>query len=461
MSTPPLSTTQREHSPLLAFRQGLISLDAALTKILQQHPLKSLGQKVEQRGYFTPAEDDQLRQWFVRFLNLRHHLFEYIEEMKARMPALPQRPDSSDWPSFLMGYSAACLIALADRSLVEACTDRTLLQRKLNEPAPRFRLPAKQYTQVRRSWTLPRHAWNMLMTMRHANQHRETLTALQQDTQWHVIAKRLPELEQALLANFNTFTKAYYRYQRHNIRRRGARLQQKTIFSVLTISGRWLSKKNPKIRPKRVKPAIQKAILELLRPGDVVVTRHDLAMTNLFLPGFWPHAALFVGSPPQATALRDEMHPNRRENWRKDTPFLEALKDGVRFRPAATTLAVDALVILRPQLSDGAIAEGIARAITHEGKPYNFDFDFFRSDRLVCTEVIYRAYDGLEQLECRLQQRSGRPTFSAEDLLDMAIEDRGFKPVALYGTKGARSTLLTGPHLRNAIAATYRENSLL
>ena len=47
------------------------------------------------------------------------------------------------------------------------------------------------------------------------------------------------------------------------------------------------------------RPALPPAIVEQLRPqlcpGDVLITRKEFALTNYFLPGFWPHAALYVG----------------------------------------------------------------------------------------------------------------------------------------------------------------------
>ena len=150
---------------------------------------------------------------------------------------------------------------------------------------------------------------------------------------------------------------------------------------------------------KRVTPEIRKSAASFLKPGDIIVTRHDRALTNLFLPGFWPHAALYIGRPDDRQHYGIEIDWAREQRWKNNDCVLEALKDGVRFRPLDETLAVDNFAILRPTLSDTNIARAIERAVQHEGKLYNFDFDFFNSERLVCTEVIYRAYDGLEELQ--------------------------------------------------------------
>lgn len=87
---------------------------------------------------------------------------------------------------------------------------------------------------------------------------------------------------------------------------------------------------------------------------------------------------------------------------------------------------------------------------------YNFDFDFFNSDRVVCTEVIYRAYDGLEDLRFPLQERAGRKTLSAEDLLDFALDTQAFSPIAIFGHKGKQETIMFGDGVRDALMASYR-----
>jgi hypothetical protein len=194
----------------------------------------------------------------------------------------------------------------------------------------------------------------------------------------------------------------------------------------------------------------------------VIITRHDHAASNLFLPGFWPHAALYIGSPRQREALGVVLSPEIRQRWQDDIRVLEADKEGVRFRRLEDTLAVDAVVVLRPQCALEDIARAIARACRHEGKGYNFDFDFFRGDRLVCTEVVYRAYDGLGPMRLRLTEHAGRPALSAEDLIDLALEGQMFKPVALFGVAGCKDHLMqTSPQLEQTLMDSYRPTCIL
>jgi hypothetical protein len=227
------------------------------------------------------------------------------------------------------------------------------------------------------------------------------------------------------------------------------------LFAVLETGGRMASEMRDHWTPCRIDELVRDRIDDLLRPGDVLVCRHERAFTNLFLPGFWPHAALYIGTESDRLRMNVTLEGERAARWSGDRRVLEALKDGVLFRPLEETLAVDAVAVIRPQLDQRDVALGIARAAKHEGKLYNFDFDFFRSDRLVCTEVVYRAFDGLGPIRIPLRERSGRPTLSAEDLLDLAVDGRGFDPVAVFGGPTCPNSLVEGGSARAAIG---REN---
>ena len=142
-------------------------------------------------------------------------------------------------------------------------------------------------------------------------------------------------------------------------------------------------------------------------------------------------------------------HANVRPRWAqilqadRDQPrrVLELMKDGVRIRSLRSALASDSTVVLRPQLSEAEIAQALARGFLHGGKPYDFDFVFRRSDRLVCTKVICRAYEEIGPVRFHLTQRAGRPTLSGSDLIGMGIRREHFAPVAVFAPTHADGAL--------------------
>ena len=74
----------------------------------------------------------------------------------------------------------------------------------------------------------------------------------------------------------------------------------------------------------------------------------------------------------------------------------------------------DAVAVLRLKLSMAEKRQVIANAFRHAGKPY--DFDFFSSDKLVCTEVVYRSFGGL--LDVPLVEIMGRQTLPAINIVE-------------------------------------------
>ena len=170
------------------------------------------------------------------------------------------------------------------------------------------------------------------------------------------------------------------------------------------------------------------------------MVRKEHAATNYFLPGFWPHAALYIGEGKSLEELGLAAHENWKDRWGRlldvdgDEPrrVLEAMADGVWIRSVQSPLKSDAIAVVRPMLSDGDLVTALGRGMFHEGKQYDFDFDFTRSDKLVCSEVIYRTYEGVGGIEFNLTSRAGRLTLASEDILDLAIDRRGFEPVAVF-----------------------------
>jgi hypothetical protein len=182
------------------------------------------------------------------------------------------------------------------------------------------------------------------------------------------------------------------------------------------------------------------------KPGDVLVERRNWYLSNLGLPGFWPHAAFYVGTPEELAASLDgepavvqAYGPGGLTAWLKQNAasawsqyvglaedgrphrILEAISDGVLFSSLHEATMADYVAVMRPRLSPLDKARAIAKAFGAIGKPYDFDFDFLTADQLVCSEVVYQAYlpdTGVQTgLTLPLTEVMGRQTLPPNDIV--------------------------------------------
>jgi hypothetical protein len=163
-------------------------------------------------------------------------------------------------------------------------------------------------------------------------------------------------------------------------------------------------------------PELQASLEELLRPGDIMLARKNWYLSNVGLPGFWPHAMIYVGtnddlaaafdrdeavrawlleetgSPISYTAYLSKRFPRAfSDRSSGDLVVIEAISEGVSQSDLTHTVG-DYVAALRPNLPPVAKAKAIVRAFSFLGRPYDFDFDFATDDQLVCTELVWRSY---------------------------------------------------------------------
>jgi hypothetical protein len=209
-------------------------------------------------------------------------------------------------------------------------------------------------------------------------------------------------------------------------------------------------------RAALVAPAQIAALPPRLEVGDVLLERREWYLSNIGLPGFWPHAALYVGRPEDRQALaehagvqawvREQGEPGgnleallrarypaayaRHQAPEQGHPrrVLEALSEGVVFTSLEHSAAADSLAVLRPRLGPVERAAALVRAFGFAGRPYDFDFDFRSDAALVCTELIYKAYEpasGLAGLRLPVPVVAGRPVLPANDVVRHFDETHG------------------------------------
>ncbi len=168
-----------------------------------------------------------------------------------------------------------------------------------------------------------------------------------------------------------------------------------------------------------------------LKPGDTLLERRNWCLSNAFLPGFWPHAALYVGRIANLRSLgivdEDAVKENLEEYLEPapdghDHTVIEAVSEGVIFNSLTESMHADYVAVLRPNVPEEEIARAIVEAFRHKGKPYDFEFDFSTADKVVCTELVYRCYDGI--LNFDLVTIVGRLTLPAIEIVRKFAEER-------------------------------------
>ncbi len=408
-------------------------------------------QRAEARGYFLPDEDERLRGIYARYLAVRSSLLQCLEELSRGRWS---HQASGDLREFAVAYAAACLLVRAASYLIDLTDGAPITRKKLDEPEPRFHLEAKTFTQIYRSLTSPRRWWGFFDATTYYKKHRNALLELEADAELAPVIALLKAEEGLIDLRRDDLLKRRLSYRMHSLLRRNSSAYRKTMFSLFQLSGCSIAElKQPFVKPagapKRVDASVRERLEAFLKPGDVIVTRHDDALSNLFLPGYWPHAAFYIGSNGQ----RGTMGVITDDSVQEDVRFVESKRDGVLLRPADDTLQVDAFVVLRPTFADTQISEAIGRGMSHAGKLYDFIFDFTAADRLACTELVYRSYHGVGPVQLKLEPHAGRVCLSAEDLINQTVTNGWFEPVLVYGLVGNEWT--TGAAAKELLRASF------
>lgn len=414
---------------------ALLSAAAALPRRDGLASELDLVDQASARGYFLPDEEERIRERYSQYLALRAAMLEVHAELAAWVG-----PRRADWrrelPVFVTTFAVRCVLDRADRYLVELASGRPVVWQKLDEADPRCGLPRKSFTRIYRECSSPRWVARQVRAVDFYLKHRQEIRDLREDPEFAPVLGLMAEEEPWMDHWLKSAVRRRASYRWFSFLRRHRSAWKTVTFGLFEASGRAVAELRvpgvkPAGAPKRIGPALRRELLQVLQPGDVLVTRHDDALSNWFLPGFWPHAALWLGSNEDLAGLAEgKALPPGAGPW-----FLEAKKDGVRVRPAEETLEVDALVVLRAPLNPAERQLGLERALSHRGKPYDFLFDFRTADRMVCTEVVYRGFHGIGPVAFALREVGGRLCLPAEDFLKQALAC-GYRVVATAGLRG-------------------------
>lgn len=170
-----------------------------------------------------------------------------------------------------------------------------------------------------------------------------------------------------------------------------------------------------------------------LRAGDILLEKTPFRLTDKLIPGYWGHAAVWIGTEAELKELGIWNNPlviRYRNEIREGRLVVEALRSGVEMNSLQHFLNIDSIGVLRKQdQSREERATTVIQALRQVGKPYDFNFDVESKGRVYCSKLVYLCYSGVEW---PTKKSLGRTTFTPDDVAIKAARDKALQVVAFY-----------------------------
>jgi len=192
-----------------------------------------------------------------------------------------------------------------------------------------------------------------------------------------------------------------------------------------------------------------KEVQERSLPGDIFIERRNWFLSNIGLPGFWPHAALYIGKVEERrhfltddettewvksqgvdsgnfedllkiTYPKAYVESLKQDEYGHDHRILESMSEGVVFTSIEHSADADSLAVLRPKLSNLELAKAIFTAFKYQGRPYDFNFDFRTDSEVVCSELVFYAFQKTDHkggLNFPVTVTLGRPVVTPNNII--------------------------------------------
>jgi len=326
-----------------------------------------------------------------------------------------------------VGYGAALfLFSSVTRQTAAFGTPGHMLWRKLDEADPTNDLPAGELSRLWRVVTKGRNVRKLAQARRTYLEVYPEAAKGEQSVDW--LHRRIAREHALLDANAPSFWTTTLLQVWQTITT-GFHKPYYRICSAVSI---WVGDTKYVHRPPAIGHDRVAQMTARLEPGDILLERENWYLSNAFLPGFWPHGIMYVGTVEdlQAMGLTEDprVAPHLAAHAAPDHMgfphrVLEAISPGVVMSSMEEATDADYIAAFRPRLSPEAKKEAIARAFAHVGKPYDFSFDFATADKLVCTELVYRAYD--RWLNFPLAKVAGHWALTATEIIATYERERG------------------------------------
>lgn len=180
--------------------------------------------------------------------------------------------------------------------------------------------------------------------------------------------------------------------------------------------------------------SLESRLASQLEMGDILLEKTPFRLTDSMIPGHWGHAAIWIGSKQELQAIGLWEHPlviPYHKQIENSELVAESLRTGTQLSTLAHFMNVDDIAILRSRqpMTDEAMRETIILALRQIGKEYDFNFDVETTDKIVCSQLVYLAYD---HISWPTESVVGRYTISPDNIAIKALDNGPLQLVTFY-----------------------------
>ncbi len=312
-----------------------------------------------QRSYLKQDDNDAVRQLLLTYLNCRAALlrlaWKYQDVATVRDDALRMR-------ARLLGHAAGVSLIATSLKFVTQFNRSAETVKKFNEAEPLWGIPPNLFNTIQKNLAQSQHRQLLDSALRRHD-------ALQADYARAGFDRAAPHSNflAAIARGREAIEKLSPQLRDGAVRAVAAEARDVTreaIYQVKSAVSLWVG--DTKIRkPRRgrslIEPAQLAEIRGKLQPGDIVIERRNWFLSNAFLPGYWPHATLYVGTPADIVNLGLDKDPRVAAHWANFTKrdahgdvhvIIESISEGVVFASLEESIGGgDSCAVMRPRLA--------------------------------------------------------------------------------------------------------------
>tara|TARA_B100001750_G_scaffold143519_1_gene114508 strand:+ start:63 stop:1538 length:1476 start_codon:yes stop_codon:yes gene_type:complete len=397
-------------------------------------------------GYITNTENDRIENLLFRYLILRNSTWEIINKYRGYQTFSENPQDNMK--AFVIGYSASLILYKYSGLLITTYLNDDQMVNKLNESYYRSKIPKETFNNVFSNLTNPQNLEDLDVArelyMRELRVTGTPLNRLYNDPMYKVFLDELEELHQVHTKLRETIFKQSRilsadlenRLRHSEIKKKVDGLIETTGGLLAAIRAFVMTQvgdlKSPVYEALSFSQAEKEQVISQLKTGDIILTFSEGYLSNIFLPGVFTHSIIYVGTR-NSWSTKDwdalNLTPAQRSMISPEDDIIEALSEGVVSGTIDHILdsKINRMVVFRPLLKPEEMKSAIKEAHAYLGNEYDFSFDINDASKQICTEIIYRAFNGKNNIRFDLVSRIGTMTLNADDIGKAALKSESME----------------------------------